>query len=339
MIAHNLLIKKVNIPYYTIDDIDNMSQVEINQLAKLLKMKGNNRENIKNILRYLHKLDDEITLLPELNEFILNTLNELEIKDINISNLNYNDVINLLKTHRNKKEIRKIIYDNTEKIIIYNSLYLDFNSQDYYDAGSLLAIVTLYNKNIISKIIMDNKEQLKKFYSDKEINNIIKEVKENIDDQEGEVYIGKNAMYNLVNFTFDLIKLNEIGIAKKVFNISNKLHYFGRSYSYNVELVDFSIFTESKVLETIINFIGEYEFIKNYLSIFLDGFLSDGNDVKFLENLAKLEKYDLLVKIIQIYIDQDYKYKGKMLYKILQNIKKAIQTKNDDLILKYIKFI
>jgi hypothetical protein len=39
MIAHNLLINKINIPYYTIDEINNMSQKEINKLAKLLIIK------------------------------------------------------------------------------------------------------------------------------------------------------------------------------------------------------------------------------------------------------------------------------------------------------------
>lgn len=58
--AHNLVISKVNIPYYSISDINNMFQIEINNLAKLLKMKGNNVVNIKNILRYLHKLDETI---------------------------------------------------------------------------------------------------------------------------------------------------------------------------------------------------------------------------------------------------------------------------------------
>jgi len=62
MIAHNLLIRKVEIPNYTFSQINNMSQIEIDELAKLLTMKGNNRDNIKNILKYLHKLYDEINL-------------------------------------------------------------------------------------------------------------------------------------------------------------------------------------------------------------------------------------------------------------------------------------
>src|SRR5436190_21202434 len=62
MMAHNLFIRKVmnNIPSYNINEINNMSEIERNLLAKLLMMNGNNVVNIKNILRYLHKLNDVI---------------------------------------------------------------------------------------------------------------------------------------------------------------------------------------------------------------------------------------------------------------------------------------
>ena len=122
IMAHNLLIKKVNIPNYTTDDIDSMSQKEINKLAKLLGMRGNNLNNIKNILKFLHKLDDEnITLLPEINNLILNTLYDIEKTDKSI--LLYiqagynNDIINLLRTHHNKQMIRELILNNMEEIV------------------------------------------------------------------------------------------------------------------------------------------------------------------------------------------------------------------------------
>jgi hypothetical protein len=322
MIAHNLLINKINIPNFTIDDIDNMTQVEINQLAKLLTMKGNNRENIKNILRYLYKLYKLEYLLPELYDIILNNLTQLEIKDLDISKLKYNDVINLLKTHRNKKEIRKFIYDNLEKIIIYNSLYIDFNDINNSDIGMSLGGVNIYNKNILIEIILDNIAEFEKIYNDKQINDLIKEAKENDDDYGGSIYIGETEMNDLVDFTFDLIKLNEIRLAKKVFDIANELHYFGGSYSYNYDLVDFSsIRKDTNILKTIIDFMGEDEFIENYTLIISEEENLDENFNKFMKKIVKLKKYDLLIKIIQIYI------------------KKAILSKNDDLIIKYIGFI
>jgi len=295
-------------------------------------MKGNNLNNIKNILVYLNKLnDDKEFLLSEVNDIILNTLTQLELQNLDIAHLNYNNIINLLKTHRNKKKVREFLSNNLDKIILYNTLHTDYN-----DLGYISAIANVYNKNIIISLVMENKEQLRKDYSDKEINGYIEEIKENNDDWGEEVYIGENLMYNLIDFTLDLITISEIGLAKKVFNISNKLHYFGGD-SYNYELIKLLIIKEANILKTIINFMGEDEFIKNYSLIIFHKFPSE--NVKFLENLVKLGKYDLLVKIIQIYIDEDYESKGKIIYKTLQVIKKAIQSKNDDLILKYIKYI
>ena len=60
IIAHNLLVSKIDIPNYTTRKIDKMSSFDIDKLAKLLTMKTNNRENIKNILRFLHKLNDVV---------------------------------------------------------------------------------------------------------------------------------------------------------------------------------------------------------------------------------------------------------------------------------------
>ncbi len=77
-ISHNLLVKKVNIPNFTIYQIDNMHEFEIDELARLLTMKGKDRDNIKNILMYLGKLD---VLLehPDIKPLILNTILELQI--------------------------------------------------------------------------------------------------------------------------------------------------------------------------------------------------------------------------------------------------------------------
>lgn len=111
MIAHNLLIKKVNISNFTVYDIDNMKQFEIDELARMLTMNGNNRDNIKNILKYMNKLD----LLPEhpdIKPQILDTILKLQILSSNLE-----EVINIFK---NNKFLRKFIYDNINKIITNN---------------------------------------------------------------------------------------------------------------------------------------------------------------------------------------------------------------------------
>ena len=101
------------------------------------------------------------------------------------------------------------------------------------------------------------------------------------------------------------------------------------------KLVNFLIFREPKILERIINFIGEDEFIENYFSLEYP----ENGYLKIFKNLVKLEKYDLLVKIIQIYIDANHKNKGKMLNKILQNINKSIESKDKQNIIKYLKYL
>jgi hypothetical protein len=126
MIAHNLLIKKVNIPYYTIYQIDNMSQDEINKLAKLLTINGNNRNNIKNILKYLDRLIS-LPQHPDIKPQILNTILELKVLSSNLE-----EIINIFKRD---KFLRKFIYDNMEQII-YNN---DKGKSPFFDYPELIA--------------------------------------------------------------------------------------------------------------------------------------------------------------------------------------------------------
>lgn len=108
MLAYNLIVNEIIIDNYSTYDIDKMDQKGINELAKLLGMKKNNRENIKNILRYLGKLD----FLPEhtdVKPLILDTILKLKILDSGLD-----DVIQLFK---NNKHLRKFIYDNMHQII------------------------------------------------------------------------------------------------------------------------------------------------------------------------------------------------------------------------------
>jgi len=95
IIAYNLLKSKVNIPNYTLYEIDKMSQNELNQLAKLLTMKGNDTENIKNILRFLHKLDDTV----DINTNQILTIAGEEIFNIILSNMD-NRTINKMNINK-----------------------------------------------------------------------------------------------------------------------------------------------------------------------------------------------------------------------------------------------
>lgn len=315
MMAHNLLIKKVNIPNYTIEEINNMTRVEINKLAKKLTMTGNNRENIKNILKFLHKLD-EISLLPEIEDIILNNLTQLELRDINSVKLNSYDVIDLLKNNRNKKVIRKFIYDNMQNILSYNFLNTDF------------------------EILTDNKKKLIERY----------------DIEESDIYKSMNFIFYkrgtakldlvrinmeiLVNFIVKLIELNEIELVRKAIYLIN-IYEFSRGFPFNYYLTEKLIYgtNDINIIMILINIIGENIFIEQLEKNIQYDQLQQSHISSFLEKLVKSEKYDLLVKSIQILIGKDYAGNSKIINKILQGIKKAIRMKDDDLIIRYIDII
>lgn len=296
IIAHNILLNNINIPYYTSYEIDNMSEENINILAKKLTMKKNNRENIKHILEYLGKL---YSLLPEITNIISNTLDELKIKEIDVVKLGYKDVIKILKENPTKKIFKKFIYDNLEKIIISNIHdWLQFQKfESVMECKDFLSTIknstNLYNNNIMLDIIEYYKKDLVIFLDDEKIENTIKKIKNNQDD--GEVYIGKIDMNLLIDFTVDLIDINEIQLARKVFDIANELKLFGRSYSYNNTLVLESIFNNIDFLEIMLDFLGEEKYKYEFQEIIDSAQVVFPIDVfdELIENLIILGKHDL----------------------------------------------
>ena len=112
--AHNLLANGVHVNVYTESEINRMSSAEINKLSKSLTMKNNNIGHIKAILGYLHKLENNAELDPDVKDEILDFYGLLKISDINDYS-DYDDLILLLKTHHNKNLVRMKINE-----------YLDF---------------------------------------------------------------------------------------------------------------------------------------------------------------------------------------------------------------------
>jgi hypothetical protein len=218
MIAHNLLKRKINIPNYTTYQIDNMSQKEINEIAKLLTMKGNNPENIKNILRFLHKLDEEnISLLPEINDIILNTLYDIEKRNgetlLLIQAGSFRDIIELLKTHHNKRMIRELILDNMDEIV--DNLSINGN---YYIISFMVEL-------------LDNDELglVKKFYDylkllDTDFKEINLGMYDSIYHQYGEYNILLERLFKIIS-SEDLFYIFTEKM-KKVKNIDIRLEYF-----------------------------------------------------------------------------------------------------------------
>ena len=207
MIAYNLLVKGMNIPSFTVYQIDNMNQLEIDKLAKLLTIKTGNRENIKNILKYLHKLKNN-TSLPRIN---FRTI--------------LDDIIILLKTHPNKSLIRREIYDNMENIIFSSVLHI--NLENFNKLKYIKKIATWrphqpirYSKSLILELIQNNKEKLLKNHTVEEINNFI----DNLNNNE-ETIITKENIDDLIYFLKNLTVIDEMSLVDRVFDIANKYKF------------------------------------------------------------------------------------------------------------------
>ena len=146
MIAYNLLINKINIPKYSIYEIDFSSKDEISQLSNSLTMKGNNINNVKNILRYLGKLEERIAFIPEINNIIADKYYKLLELDILSSNL-----CNVIKIFKNNRILRRFLYDNMKYIIDKNKICNKYN--DYHISDFIFELAELKERFLARKVL------------------------------------------------------------------------------------------------------------------------------------------------------------------------------------------
>ena len=121
-----VLLKDKNAIGHTVYEIDNMSQKEIDQLAKLLTMKGNNPQNIKKILRYLNKLQDD-------------NINSRIIKKNDISSKNNLDDIKILPPSNDPYLYRFNLPNDYKKLSIKDLIkvmkFLKLQDSDFIGSG------------------------------------------------------------------------------------------------------------------------------------------------------------------------------------------------------------
>jgi len=342
MIAHNLLIRNINIPNYTSYKIDNMSQNEINELAKLLTMKGNNRENIKNILRYLGKLNENI-LLPEINEFILSNLNQLDINEINFDELNFTNIIKLLKTHRNKNLIRKMLYNNMENMILYNIFYIDFKQLDRLDYIQFLLEQTGTPKRIILELINNNKQRLLKNYTKEDIDKVINYVNEQYKDYDDLAIDIYQDIRELTKFLVDLVKIDEIALAKTVFEIINKYKFEATLIHTHYTFIQYLIANlgwrtdVGDKINVLFDFIGNENIITSFNYLFNRDF---GYYIKkFLKILIITNRFEVFLEILNLLTKKNHKRSGQAINILLPKIKQAIELNDNLLLFKYLDII
>lgn len=234
MIAYNLLKRKVNIPNYTIYEIDKLYQNEIDQLAKLLTMDGNDVENIKNILRYLHKLDEGVNISNNQNltlagEAIYNIiLSNMSNKTINRMDINKYSKLYLEDQQFWKKRLNDIFGLRTEdknfdyKLAVKfldNGKSLDENYHEAMDKGLKPIIKLLLGNEVVDVIEPDN-------FLDK-INTTLPEL--------GEI---KNLLYE--DFIEKIIKVtNEITEGEVIdSNYFDKIEFTGKKFNIAIDIED-----------------------------------------------------------------------------------------------------
>jgi hypothetical protein len=108
MKAHNLLINNVDVPNYTLNEIEQLDTEELSDLARLLTMKTTNIDSVINILTYMDKLyDDDIVL----NNIVF----PKDVAKIILNNSDYRTISSILSTSKN---ISKLLPDYTKKIFL-----------------------------------------------------------------------------------------------------------------------------------------------------------------------------------------------------------------------------
>jgi 3-methyladenine DNA glycosylase AlkD len=223
---------------------------------------------------------------------------------------------------------------------IFFSNFLGINVKLLDNLGYLQVLSDKFDVYFIYKLVKDNKEKLLNNYDIRMIDNFTKNMIISIDMDISPIDIGNINMKNLINFVVDLAKINETSLVKKLIDLINE-YQLERGQSFNYYLVQklVSGVNNINVLDTLIDLMGENVFIESFNKMAKYNNYPLGSIKNFLESFVKLENYDLLIKIIQILKDTDYEDNSKIIYIILQNIKKAIRLKRNDRILRYIDVI
>lgn len=143
MLAYNALHKNLNIPSYTERQIKNLPQNDLNNLAKSLGLTKNNRDNIINILYFMHKLKFS-DLDFEINIDLYTNL---------LINAEFDTVIELIKSKPSLKyQIPNLFYE-----ILINNKNLVKNRERtlYYKETSnfVRSLIDLKEFDIIEKIL------------------------------------------------------------------------------------------------------------------------------------------------------------------------------------------
>jgi hypothetical protein len=128
MKAYNLILNKIDIPTYTLNEIEQLDTKELSELAKLLTMKTTNINSVINILIYMDKLYDDDIILN-------NMIFPKEVAKNILSNMDYATTYNVLSASKN---INKLLPDYKNWLhlgaISRELKYVNYNTRKYYNS-------------------------------------------------------------------------------------------------------------------------------------------------------------------------------------------------------------
>jgi hypothetical protein len=164
MLAYNLMITKIDIPTYSISDIEKMNQKQINDLAKSLGMRSNNIKSIINILNYAGKLNTHELILNRIsdNSLYFGVLPKDSIKDIT-EFLDYKSVSSLLSSSKLYNELSKDYKDKIFMVGVERELkYVNISKRPIINGN---IIDSVYNFKVGDRVIANNKNYIITFMS------------------------------------------------------------------------------------------------------------------------------------------------------------------------------
>jgi hypothetical protein len=289
----------------------------------------------------LHKLND-IELITDINQIILRNLEELQINELNFDNMRFDSIIKLLKTHRNKALIRKAIYNNIEKIILYN-LLLMIDIKSLNRLGYYTELSHKLPKSIVLEIYKLNQDDLIAIYGVEEYYETM-EYLENRYYDETSVDI-RYRIPTLITFLIDLIELDEIGLAKKVLNILNDypigatidLYYYRSLEDYLIIYIA-NKEIEVKVFNKFLDLIGENNFIEQLNQKYIRYDTSVVYLQLLFNKLVLSKKYDLLMKILKLLIERNHR-SSQAISAVFPYLMDAMMLNDYELFSKYVSVL
>jgi len=314
MMAYNLIQLNVVIPQYKKSEILSLPKRNLSKLSKLLKMKTTNIDHIINILKYLHKLQDETPYLDFLPDELLGHV---------IENTNVNSITNLCST---SKRLDKLCYSKEYRDIIQrklSDLYLDISNFTNDEVKNYFKMLYLKRKLLISSslyLVENNKlfdlvesksinyNERKIVYDKGEI--LYENVSQVADYADDTLYVLKTNG-ELVLFNFYESKEIQVFSLNKIINIDTTENL----NILNIKTADkkfYQWFNDTKKLIEVVGLSDIIQITKPY--VYLDpntrslALTSEGNvyNVIIIDDVYKFNKIEALINIIQISSDNKY---------------------------------